>query len=334
MNLRRVLASLTLLAMSGGLPHAQGADDVVEFAVVGRGHGDATAVLRAIAQGPAQFVVDFDLAKGSAGSCADAALERRRAELQASPKPVVPIVAAVSWSDCGNGTVEASSAAERLTRVGDAFFDTDESAGQAALRWARQSTTHRFGRYRENVRWMAGGTLFATFNLPNNNNDYRIGAGRNGEFEERSIANRAWLDRAFRMAYERRLSTVVLFVDAAPRFHLPMRAPEMGTRDRDGFHEWKLALRDHLAVYTGKVLLVQGHGAGNERGMVVEDHPLKDPSGRPLANLTRVVVPEPAGGERWLRVIVDPRDARRFRVTSERFFDDPSGELYGGPRNP
>ncbi len=304
------------------------------FAVIGTASGDAdrstSTLLRAVDASPSRFVVHFDLSAPSDTSCSHAARERRRALLDASGKPVVPVLAAVEWAACGNATGDPL---ERLERIGDSFFSTDESLGQTRMPWLRQSAFARFHRYRENLRWQVGRVLFATINLPDNNNNFRIAAGRNGEFEERLVANRAWLERTFRLAAERRLAGIVLFVDAAPRFSAPMRVPDARTRERDGYYEWKRAFRDFVLAFKGQVLLVQARYAPGPPGPPDLDHPLQNPAGKAIANFTRIALKD-SGAMSWLRIDVDAADVRIFRVTAERVFDDPSGELYGAGRGP
>ena len=287
------------------------------------------ASLRAIDGSAVRFVVHAERSLPSSSSCSDVAHDARRAIIDASRKPVVPIVAASEWADCGDAGVEPF---ERLQRVGDTLFASDRSLGQARMAWSRQSATPRFRRYRENVRWQWGRVLFATVNLPNNNNDFRIGAGRNGEFEERVVANRAWLERTFRIASERRLSGIVLFVDAAPRFSLPLRVPDSRFQERDGYYEWKVALRDFVAGFGGRVLLVQARDPAGVTRPAGIDRPMRDVAGRPIENLMRISVPAGANDPMWLRIDVNPAGPSLFHGTIERVFDDPSGELYGrGP---
>ncbi|MEO8936617.1 MAG: hypothetical protein ABI277_04555 [Burkholderiaceae bacterium] len=291
---------------------------------------ETAEALRAIDGTGARFVVHFDLSKPSDVSCSDASLERRRRLLDASAKPVVPVVAASEWADCKG----VSDPLERLSRIGDTLFDGDDSLGQTRLQWLRQTAVPRFHRYRENLRWQIGRVLFMTLNLPDNNNNFRIGAGRNGEFDERAIANRAWLERSFRVATERRLAGVVLFVDAAPRFAMQMRSPDVRSRERDGYYEWKLAMRDVMASYKGQVLLVQAHRAATPEvpRRDESEHPLHDAANRPVENLRRVAFVDRAGPMQWMRIDIDDSSARVFGVRSERAFDDPSGELYGPAR--
>ena len=245
--------------------------------------------------------------------------------LDDSAKPVVPVVGAAAWASCGKAV---NDPLERLEHLGDVLFNADESPGQARLQWLRQSSVPRFRRYRENLRWQVGPVLFVTINLPDNNNNFRLGAGRNGEFEERSVADRAWLDRTFRLASERRLAGIVVFIDAAPRFSAPLHVPDLRAHERDGYYEWKVALRDFVPAFKGQVLLVQArYAAGSSRPAGI-DRPLQDAGGRTIENFSRIALAD-AADARWMRVEVDPRDPKLFRVTVERLFDDPSGELYG-----
>ena len=324
-------------AQDGG-GDAAGAPPRFSFAIVAtatdREARTTASLLRAVNAGTSSFVVHFERAAASPAACGDAALERRRALFAPSAKPIVPIVAASQWAACGRDT---SDSLERLDRIGDLFYGSDQSFGDPPLAWSRQSGVPRFRRYRENLRWQVGRVLFAAINLPDNNNNYRIGAGRNGEFEERSIANRAWLERTFRMATERRALGLVLFVDASPHFATPLRAPDSRSRDRDGYYEWKLALRDAMATFGGRVLLVQGRrvtatpprSEGPTTTPEAPDHPLRDAAGRPIDRFDRIGAIEAAGDLRWLRIDVDPADPALFRPVVEQAFDDPSGELYG-----
>ena len=116
----------------------------------------------------------------------------------------------------------------------------------------------RFRRDSENLRWQFGPILFVTIDVPDNNNDFRFGAGRNGEFEERLVADRVWLERAFRIASERRLPGIVIAIDADPHFETPLRPPDSRKRERDGYYEIKIALRELTRHFPGQVLLVQG----------------------------------------------------------------------------
>ena len=326
------LACIAWAAIAQAAPSVVDGKNDFSFAVMGTagdGERGTRTVLRAIDDSPARLIVHFNLSQPSSVSCSAAAIDRRREALDGSPKPVVPVVAASEWANCGALTTDPE---ERLARVGEAFFGSDQSLGRPPLHLVRQSSLPRFHRYRENLRWQMGNVLFVVFNLPDNNNNFRFGAGRNGEFEERLVANRVWLERAFRFALQRHLAGIAIFVDAAPRFGLPMRGPDPRARERDGYYEWKLALRDLTAAFKGQVLLVQGHVVPQTPPLDEPDHPLRDTSGKTLAHFTRVALPDVAGGATWLRIAVDSRSPKLFQIATEHVFDDPSGELYGPAR--
>ena len=304
------------------------------FAVAGQraeasGESSAlTAILHSIDVGGTRFVLHFDSVGQVETPCSDAAIENRRTALAASSLPVVAVIGANDWSDCGAAHAESI---ERLNRLREAWFGSDESLGQTRLRWVRQRAMPRFQRYAENLSWQIGPVLFITLNVPANNNAFRAGAGRNGEFEERLIANRTWLERAFRTAGERRLHAIVIAIDADPHFELPLAPPDSRSRERDGYYEFKTTLRDMMQRFAGQILLMQGHAPHHAETPVI-DHPLRDAAGRTVTNFTRMALFDAARPKQWFRIDVDLAQATPFRLAIERLFDDPSGELYGPAR--
>ena len=96
----------------------------------------------------------------------------------------------------------------------------------------RQSANPKFRTYVENARWEIGDILFATIDLPANNNHYLLEAGRNSEFEDRLVANRNWLHQIFTYAKYKKLQGVVLFSDGDP-----ISPPNHARSKRDGFAE-------------------------------------------------------------------------------------------------
>ena len=310
------------------------ADGPFSFALVANGaensveSGTLANVLRAVDASGARFVMHFDASNGKGASCTDAALASRKAVLDTSPKPVVPVAGAGDWSVCA---ALRANPIERLNRLREITFGADQSLGQTRLPWVRQSTMPRYHRYNENLRWQSGPISFVVLDVPDNNNNFRFGAGRNGEFEERVVANRIWLERAFRFAAEHRMRGIVIAIDADPHFETPLRHSDARTRERDGYYEFKIALRDSISRFPGHVLLVQGH-APHGAASAVRDHPLRDISGRALVNFTRIAAFGTSDTNRWVRINVDPARSPLFNIVDERVFDDPTGELYGPPR--
>ena len=187
----------------------------------------------------------------------------------------------------------------------------------------RESDMRQFHEYSANVRWQYGKVLFVGLNLPGVNNDFRFAGGRNGEFEDRLIANRVWLQRAFRYAEMHRLPALVIAIQADPEFNRSLRPPDHRVSHRDGFYEFKIQLRDLASHYHGHVLLVHG-GIRAIRG----DEPILDTNGHPLTNVTRVSTFGSPNTTDWVRIDVD---IRRPRVFAVRFMSAPASEPGSPP---
>lgn len=232
--------------------------------------------------------------------CSDTLYDQRLAMLSQAKNGVVLSLAGSDWADCrrSNGR---PAAMERLTRVRDVYFQDEMSFGATRLPLSRQSTSSKFRSYAENARWEVGSIVFATINLPAPNNHYLTDAGRNGEFEDRLIANRYWLQRTFTFAQREKRDGIVLFCDGNPAVlsgRTGIRTPD-GTRD--GFVEVRRQIAALAGAYSGKVLVV--HGSAR----------LPAPKGiRWRGNLGELALP--AG---WLKVNVKPDDETLFSL-SER----------------
>ena len=242
-----------------------------QFSVIGhifQNGRDEAALKRAIAdatQDNPAFVVATGIKSGKE-PCSDRLYAQRRALLEESPAPMIVSLAGSDWAACLN-SAGRSNASERLNRLRELFYGEPESLGARRLPLTRLSFTAKFRSYAENAHWEYGKVLFATINLPANNNHYRSEAGRNSEYEDRLVANRAWLHRLFTLAERQKMRGLVLFSDgdagvmAEEGFSL---LPSFQTR-QDGFAEVRKQLRNMAEKYRGKVLLVDAQaGAGGE----------------------------------------------------------------------
>ena len=132
----------------------------------------------------------------------------------------------------------------------------------------RLSSTAKFRSYAENAHWEYGKVLFATINLPANNNHFRAEAGRNSEYEDRLVANRAWLHRLFTLAARQKMHGLVLFSDGDPRVTAEEGFSLLSSfqSKQDGFAEVRKQIRGMAEKYKGKVLLIDAQrgaaGAG------------------------------------------------------------------------
>ncbi|MES2830749.1 MAG: hypothetical protein V4695_02000 [Pseudomonadota bacterium] len=200
--------------------------------------------------------------KASSEACSDQLFIRRKALLEKAKNGVIVSIAASDWSACRaeNGQ---SLAIERLNRIRDLFFGSDFSFGSTKLPLVRQDRTPKFRTYAENLRWDIDRLVFATVNLPANNNDFTHAAGRNGEFEDRMIADRAWLQRLFASATHRNAVGIVLFVDGNPMAVVPPKSSNGASAYRDGFAEIRQHIQQLSQRFDGKIMLIHGQDTDN-----------------------------------------------------------------------
>ncbi len=234
--------------------------------------------------------------------CTDAMYERRKEILDSAKNGLIVSLAGSDWSECKNAHGR-SAAVERLNRLRELFFTDEFSSGASRLPLVRQSTSAKFRNYAENMRWEVGSIMFATINLPANNNHYRPEAGRNSEFEDRLIANRNWLQRIFIFAARKKLAGIVLFCDGKP-LAKPVSSQffEFGTK-RDGFAETRQHIGALAAKFSGKVLVVHGQTVDHapaENGIVWHDN---------LGDLG--VTP------RWVKLSVHPSSRMLFSIGND-----------------
>jgi hypothetical protein len=174
-----------------------------------------------------------------------------------SEVPAVLSLQATDWALCRNESKQ-SMAQDRLRWVREWLLDERRPQHTKPLPIVQQSTSAMFRPYAENMRWEINGVLFATVNLPSNNNHYLAAAGRNNEFEDRLVANRHWLRRIFNHAKYHHLKAIVLFTDANP-MTVPSRASRRA--QRDGFVETRKYLSARVAQYPDRVLIIHAQRA-------------------------------------------------------------------------
>ncbi|WP_183722998.1 hypothetical protein [Paraburkholderia sp. WP4_3_2] len=285
--------------------------------------GDETTLQRlidAIGRDPkiAFLVYDGNL-KGPRESCVDHLYERRRDLLEASRAPVVFVPGQRDWVTCGTSGAGGYDPVERLDFLRQNFYSDASALGETPLALTRESEVSRFRPYRENVRWQVGDTVFVTLNAPNGNNHFLNAGGRNGEFEDRVIANGFWLEHAAEFARRRNARAIVIFMqaDALPdrddrsdrfswlRFH---RAP------RDGYAELRRSLVKLADSFRGPIIVVHPDEAKLPRGFSI-DQPLRNEKGIRIANVTRVAFSLRDPLTQWLQIDADMARNTPLRVS-------------------
>lgn len=251
-SMRTFVLSAALAAMLAAAPaFAQKAKGKHSFAVIGHVAGDEALLERALSdlvETTPTFIVTNGI-KGANEPCSDKLYARRRELLDEQPRPVVVSLAASDWSECRNSTGR-TAAVERLNRIRELFFAEDKTLGRRTLDLTRLSLTAKFRSYAENAMWEVGPVMYATVNIPVNNNHFLREAGRNSEFEDRLVANRAWLQRLFVLARRNKKEGLVIFSEG------DLSKPAAG----DGFDAPRKQIATLAQKYPGKVLLVDSAG--------------------------------------------------------------------------
>ena len=120
-----------------------------------------------------------------------------------SRKPLFLLPGQHDWADCGRRKQVATTRSSGSTCCDKLFCRRYTRSGQTPFPLTRESEVARFRPFRENVRWQADGIVFVGLNAPSPNNHYLSAGGRNGEFEDRVIANTFWLEHAAEFAKRR-----------------------------------------------------------------------------------------------------------------------------------
>ncbi|NIE63886.1 hypothetical protein [Burkholderia sp. Ax-1719] len=285
--------------------------------------GDETTLQRlidAIGRDPQiSFLVYDGNLKGPRESCVDHLYERRRDLLEASRAPVVYVPGQRDWVTCGTSGTGGYDPVERLDFLRQNFYSDANALGETPLALTRESEVSRFRPYRENVRWQVGDTVFVTLNVPNGNNHFLNAGGRNGEFEDRVIANGFWLEHAAEFARRRNARAIVIFMQADAlldrddrsdrfawlRFH---RAP------RDGYAELRRSLVKLADSFRGPIIVVHPDEARLPRGFTI-DQPLRNEKGIRIANVTRVAFSLRDPLTQWLQIDADMARDTPLRVS-------------------
>ncbi len=206
--------------------------------------------------GEAAFIIVNGI-KSEREACSDKLFRQRKALLETAEVPVFLSLAGSDWVNCRDRRSKPS-ALVWLNTLREQLFADVSWTGAKHLTLTRQSANPVYRSYAENTRWQYGGLLFATINLPANNNRYLSDAGRNNEFEDRQIANRDWLRRLFAIAKRDGNAAIVLICDGQL-----LQATRTASK-RDGFAEIRQQLLSLTNQFPGRVLVVQGSGVSAE----------------------------------------------------------------------
>ncbi|HEY3599346.1 MAG TPA: hypothetical protein VGL08_17765 [Paraburkholderia sp.] len=317
----------TVFALAGTLPlGAHAAAPHYAFAVIAgtlqspADEAPTQRLIDAIGRDPHVSFIVYDGNLKSAGEpCRDALYETREALLEASKPALVFVPGQHDWADCGSAEAGNFDPVERLDQLRQTLFANATSMGQNPLVLTRESEVSRFRTYRENVRWQVGDTVFVALNVPSPNNHYLTAGGRNGEFEDRVVANTFWLDHAAEYAKRREAKAVVVLVqgDFDPeRYERPERFAwlRFAHKPRDGYLEFKRGLVKLAETFHGPVLAIHQDDEKAHGGFTI-DQPLRNDRGALVTNLTRIAIAPHDRLNQWIQIDADMARRPPFRVT-------------------
>ena len=326
---RTLCAALSVaLVLTGGVSaHVQAAPVRYTFAVIAgtlQSPADEAPTQRLIdaigRNRDVSFIVYDGNLKGAKEACGDSLYERRQALLEAARPALIFIPGQHDWTDCGTTEAGGFDPVERLDQLRQTLFADASSMGQNPLALTRESEVSRFRPYRENVRWQLGDTVFIGLNAPDPNNHYLTAGGRNGEFEDRVIANAFWLEHAAEYAKRRDARAIVVFIqgDLDPeRYERPDRFAWLRfarNSHRDGFLELKRSLVKVAEIFRGPVLLIHCDDQRAAGGFVI-DQPLRNDKGEVVTNLTRIAIAPRERLDQWIQIEADMAHRPPFRVS-------------------
>jgi hypothetical protein len=246
------------------------------------------------------FVVYAGDIKGAKEACRDSLYAQRGAILSATRVPLVFIPGNHDWVTCGTAAGGGYDPVERLDFLRQTLLADTALPDPGALPITRESEVARFRPYRENARWIRDDVVYVALNAPAPNNHFLTAGGRNGEFEDRVIANGFWLDHAAEFAKRREARAMAVIFEGDPQFDRYERAERFAwlrfnrPRARDGFRELKRALVKAAATFRGPILVMHASGEPLANGFLI-DRPLHADDGALVGNVTRRVRPAPSG---------------------------------------
>ena len=247
------------------------------------------------------FTIHVGDIKSGGSLCSDETFAVVRRLFDEFEQPLVYTPGDNEWTDCHRRSCGQYDPLERLDKLRTMFFANEYSFGKRKLALQSQASQAGFGKYVENRRWSVGKVSFVTLHLVGSNNNWQPELPSVSEYAARDDANIAWLRDSFAHAKARQDVAIVLAMQADTFYG----EPKAGS----GFTRWMAALAEEVDRWGKPVLLVQG-----DTHVYKIDQPLKNAAGKPLPQLTRVVVPGEHRQEAVMVTVDDERTGQPFTL--------------------
>lgn len=257
--------------------------------------------------------------------CLDESLQRVLASFQASKQPFIYTPGDNDWTDCHLLKARQVDPLERLAKVREKFFPEGRSLGQKTIAVESQAKDPAFAKFRENLTWSLQGVTFATFHIVGSNDNKGRTPDMDAEHAERTVANIAWLKKAFAAAKAANAIGLVLITQANPGFETHWTRSLIGRYFRNfpevkvpeklspsGYDEILSALAAEMESYAKPTLFIHG----DTHLFRVNKPLLSKKTRRFFENFTRVeVFGDP--DTHWVRITIDPSKPELFTVQPE-----------------
>lgn len=227
---------------------------------------------------PLRFTIHVGDIKSGSTLCSDETFEAVRRQFMSFDRPLIYTPGDNEWTDCHRLNNGPYDPIERLQKLRQMFFATNQSLGRNPLALDVQSQAGAFRDFTENRRWYTKEISFATIHMVGSNNNLQPELPSFSEFALRNEANIAWMRSTFAEARSRGHRAIV-FAMQADTFYADPRIKESGVA------EWLEAFRQEAIAWGRPVLLIQG-----DTHRFTTDRPLEKQAAS-VPYVQRVVVP-------------------------------------------
>jgi hypothetical protein len=254
--------------------------------------------------------------------CTDASFKSVLAQFQTSEHPFILTPGDNDWTDCHLLKLDPL---ERLAKVRESFFPQGRSLGKKTIAVESQAKDSNFAKYRENLAWSVNVVSFMTMHIVGSNNNKGRTPEMDGEANERTAANIAWLKKAFADAKANNALGLVLITQANPGFETQW-TPSLKDRyfrlfpgvtppkesQPSGFDDILDAVTAEMESYDKPTLFIHG----DTHIFHISKPLVSKKTKRFVDNFTRVeVFGDP--DSHWVRVTVDPAKPALFTIEAE-----------------
>jgi Calcineurin-like phosphoesterase len=263
--------------------------------------------------------------------CTDQTMAHLKRMFQTSRHPFIVTPGDNDWTDCHKRKVNPFDPLDRLAKVREVFFPSDQSLGQRTIALSQQSKDAKYSKYRENARWTYGDILFVTLHTVGSNNNLGRTREMDAEYSERNAANLTWMKEAFDLAKRNGNKGIVLLTQANHEFETFWAPRRLGQYMR-GFRELEKTKPEQLAEirkksgYADMVRMLEAEGLnfgkpvlfvhGDTHVFRVDKPLFNTKNRRPFENFTRVEV-FGSPDVHWVRIVVDSNNPSLFVIRPE-----------------